>query len=312
MKKFFYLFALIATLAFSSCEHKELYYGSTHTANVKVIFDWKKAPDAAPKTMSLYLFPGDGGPVQRYEFTDRTGGIVKIPVGNYNVLCLNSDSELIQLRGISRWETFEAYTGEERMLGSLGIRSGSVPGADGTGTEKISLAPDMLWSDRAKNIEITLLPAEQAITLYPGESVCSYTVEIRNASNLKYVSDLSGALSGMAGGLLPGPDELTTERVTVPFNTVSDGISTITGNFLTFGSSPTIGNTNRLVIYAILADGSKWYYTYDVTSQVRSAPDKRHVRIVLDGLPLPKPIANGGGFQPSVDDWKNVNVDIPM
>lgn len=312
MIKIFYLSTVIATLVLCSCEHKELYYGKTRTANVKVVFDWKNAPDADPETMSLYLFPRDGGPVQRYEFTDRTGGIVKIPVGNYNVLCLNSDSELIQLRGISRWETFEAYTGEMKILGSLGIRSASVPRADGTEGEKVAHAPGILWSDRIKNIEVTLLPAEQAITLYPGESVCSYTVEIRNASNLKYVSDLRGALSGMAGGLLPGLDELTPERVTIPFKIVSDGVSTITGNFLTFGNSPAIGNTNRLVIYAILADGSKWYYTYDVTNQVRSAPDRRHVRIVLDGLPLPKPIANGGGFQPSVDDWKNVNVDIPM
>lgn len=51
---------------------------------------------------------------------------------------------------------------------------------------------------------------------------------------------------------------------------------------------------------------------YDVTDQIHSAPDQRNVHIVLDGLPLPKPIVNGGGFQPSVDEWQSVDVDIEM
>lgn len=67
-----------------------------------------------------------------------------------------------------------------------------------------------------------------------------------------------------------------------------------------------------MTIYAVLADESKWYYTYDVTDQIHSAPDQRNVHIVLDGLPLPKPIVNGGGFQPSVDEWQSVDVDIEM
>lgn len=32
---------------------------------------------------------------------------------------------------------------------------------------------------------------------------------------------------------------------------------------------------------------------------------------MLDGLPLPKPIVNGGGFHPTVDEWQNVDVDVP-
>lgn len=43
------------------------------------------------------------------------------------------------------------------------------------------------------------------------------------------------ALSGMSGGLLLGGNELTKERVTVPFSVVSDGISTLTADFLVFG-----------------------------------------------------------------------------
>ena len=48
----------------------------------------------------------------------------------------------------------------------------------------------------------------------------------------------------------------------------------------------------------------------DVTDQVHSAPDKRHVHIIIDGLDLPEPIENGSGFDPSVDDWEVVETDI--
>lgn len=61
-----------------------------------------------------------------------------------------------------------------------------------------------------------------------------------------------------------------------------------------------------------MSDGSKNYYTFDVTRQVDDAADPRDVHIILDSLSLPKPIVNGGGFQPVVDEWQNVEVEIPM
>lgn len=149
----------------------------------------------------------------------------------------------------------------------------------------------------------------------PVLSVCRYTVEIRNAENLKYVSGISGSLSSLAGGLLPGVgyDAISEECVTIPFDAaVSADKTLVTGSLLAFGHCAATQNAHQLTIYAVLADESKWYYTYDVTDQIHSAPDQRNVHIVLDGLPLPKPIVNGGGFQPSVDEWQSVDVDIEM
>ena len=85
--------AVLAVLSLTSCEHKDLCHDSLHVVNVKVVFDWRKAPDAAPASMSLYLFPTDGGEALRYEFTDRNGGIIRVPVGHYDAFCLNSDTE---------------------------------------------------------------------------------------------------------------------------------------------------------------------------------------------------------------------------
>lgn len=96
MKKLFiYLFA---ALAVASCEHKDLCYDHSHTIDVEVVFDWRNASEAAPESMSLYLFPTNGGEALRYEFTDCGGGTIRVPVGNYGALCLNSDTENVTYR----------------------------------------------------------------------------------------------------------------------------------------------------------------------------------------------------------------------
>ena len=317
MKKIFHAAAAGAVLAAAtSCEHKELCYDHSDAVDVEVVFDWCNAPDASPESMSLYLFPA-GGEALRYEFTDCRGGTIRVPVGSYEALCLNSDTENVTYRNAECRETFEVTTRTADLLSGLsvlGVLSDGVPRVDGTESERVILPPDMLWSDYAESVELKPTAGTPTVTLSPEMSICRYTVEIRNAANLKYVSGISGSLSSMAESLYPGVgcDATCKTGATIPFDAaVSADKSTVTGELFAFGC-PSARKTHTLTVYAVLSDESKWYYTYDVTDQIHSAPDRRDVHIVLDGLPLPKPIVNGGGFQPDVDDWQSVNVDIEM
>lgn len=318
MKKIFHAAAAAAVLAAAtSCEHKYLCYDHSDAVDVEVVFDWCNAPDASPESMSLYLFPAGGGEALRYEFTDCRGGTIRVSVGSYEALCLNSDTENVTYRNAECRETFEVTTRTADLLSGLsvlGVLSDGVPRVDGTESERVILPPDMLWSDCAESVELKPTAGTPTVTLSPEMSICRYTVEIRNAANLKYVSGISGSLSSMAESLYPGVgcDATCKTGATIPFDAaVSADKSTVTGELFAFGC-PSARKTHTLTVYAVLSDESKWYYTYDVTDQIHSAPDRRDVHIVLDGLPLPKPIVNGGGFQPDVDDWQSVNVDIEM
>ena len=74
-------------------------------------------------------------------------------------------------------------------------------------------------------------------------------------------------------------------------------------------------NEHLLTIYAILSDGSMWYYTYDVSELLNDTTlnsDSDDCHIELSGLPIPKPIVNGSGFKPDVDDWENEDIDVDM
>lgn len=301
---------VFALLLLAACEHKELCYDHSHTVEVQVVFDWKKAPDASPETMRLYLFPMAGGKPLTYEFPNAHGGRVSVPMGRYKALCVNSDTEKILYRNIDSYETFEAYATE----GPSESTSSFIPHRQVNADESLVKSPDRLYSDRLDEVTVEYAKANQTITLYPELSVCRYRVEIRNVANLKYIApdNVSGTLSGMSGSLWVGRNELTPEPVAISFDMHSDGSSVLTAEFLTFGQLGTSSPAHQLVVYVVMADGNKMYYTFDVSKQVDEAADPRDVYILLDNLPLPKPIVNGGGFHPTVDEWQPVHIELPM
>lgn len=222
-----------------SCEHKDLYNGLPHVVNARVIFDWKEAPDANPASMSLYLFPVGGGEVVRYDFTDRKGGTFRVSSGAYSVLCLNSDTENIRYLNTRQRETFCVTTREATLTSGYAFMNmmdvKNMHGSGAVESEPIMLPPDMIWSDYIVHVELTQKQL-QTITLYPKVSVCRYSIEIRNAENLKYVSGISGVLSSLASGLFAGREETTDERITIPFDgVISDNKTIVTGELLTFG-----------------------------------------------------------------------------
>lgn len=314
------LFDIAALSLLVGCEHKELCYDHSHTASLQVVFDWRQAPKADPASMSLYLFPKSGSEVLRYEFIGREGGRISAPVDSYDAVCLNSDTEGIIYRHTEHFETFEVSTQTTDLLTpeltGLGVRSDTAPRAEGTEGERVALPADMLWSGQLREIALAETDAESTITLAPAVSICRYRIEITGAENLKYVKGLSAALSGMAGGMLLGMGMTSTEHVTHPFEMRAAGDdAAVEGELLVFGHCPDMEREHALIVYAILADGSKFAYTYDaaeVTRQIHEAVNQRDVLIRLDGLPLPKPIDNGGGFQPSVEDWDRVDIGIEM
>lgn len=314
------ILAVLLITTFASCQHKELCYDHAHGANVQVVFDWSKAPDAAPETMSLYLFPKQGGEAMRYEFIDYRGGAIRIPIGEYEALCLNSDTEHVSYRNTNSRQTFEVFGKPSTLLAGMTmmtVRSeveGSAPRPMGTEDEQIMSAPERMWSDHLEGIEIKEVDG-QVLTLTPQLSTSQCSIQIINVDNLKHVNSMSGVLTGTSGSFYPGlgSDVLGNGVATIPFSvTLWPDKNEVTGGLEFFGHCPASTVPHKLSIYAIMSDGNKYTYTFDVSDQMHDAVDQRNIQIVLDGLPLPKPIYNGSGFQPTVDDWNNTQVDIEM
>ncbi len=308
-------------LGMSSCLHKDLDFEVNDRSEVYVAFDWRNAPEANPTSMLAYFYPADGGEALLYTFADAAGGEISIPYGHYTGIGINGDNaDWAGMRHTDDPEAFEVYTRNAESLEANSILSRSVPRAAGAEDERMAKTPGMIWSDRQDNIDLS--DDNQAdrngthiITFYPEEAVCHYTVDILDIEHSEYLhgAEVDATISGMAEGYLQGKRRATDTAVTMPFVLQStDGGKALTARFLTFGECSTTSRKHLMTVYVYLTDGTKWYHTYDVTDQVKNAPDPRHVHIIVRGLDLPQPITGGSGFRPDVNDWNDININLPM
>ena len=334
MKKCLHMLLVTILLAATSCQHKDLCIHHPHGVTIRVDFDWCNAPDANPQGMCVYFYPKDGGQPRRYDFRGMTGGEINITAGRYRILSYNNDNEGVRFGGVNSFDEHYGYTREgdlfEPIYGS-GFSSKGAPRAKGSEDETVVICPDMIWGCTVLDVEIaesglsyTCIPEkgkeeyvpveskEQIITLYPCENVCRYSYEIRNVKNLSSTTQMCGSLSGMSGAMTIADGGLRMESVTIPFDAYADRTaSKITGEFLTFGHHEDNEDPHNLMMYVWMADNSKYYYTFDVTDQIHTAPDPKRVHLVIDGLEFPKSFGDNN-LDVGVDDWFEENIDIPM
>lgn len=311
-----WVFILVLTL--TACTQKELCEDHTHVREVEVVFDWSNAPDASPASMTYYFFNTDNpsAPPVRHDFAGRDGGSIRLTAGNYSAIGFSSDNtDWARFRDTEDIESFAVVTRDADVLPVFGIDVRVIHKVRDSEDERIAVTPDMLWNNRQDNIELPRGTGKHVVTFYPQEVVCHYTVTVLEVENIKYVRGalLDATLSGMAEGYHHGRDATTETHVTMPFVLHNPtGTNTLYSEFLTFGECPQSPVDHEITIYMVFDDGSARYFTFDVTDQVKNAPDPRHVDIVIRGLVLPKPITNGGGLKPSVEDWESQYEDIIM
>lgn len=302
---------LVLGMAFMllSCRHKDLCYDDVYTSDVEVVFDWSEAPEARVSSMRVFLYPDGGGNVLTYEFGNMTGGTVRIPGGSYRAICINSDTESLLFQNTQLYDGFKVRTPaslmNEVLYASLQSKFREAP-------MPVQAPSDNVYSDRIDLLTIEAAGRKQSVVFYPKPSFSRYRIKIVNVSNLEHAvqGSITGGLSGMSEGLFVGKNELDEDMTIVPFSMDAAESSTLTTEFFTLGHA--VSDEHKVAVLVSLGDGQQECYVFDVTDQVRNAQDKRDIFIQLDGMKLPKPIYNGNGFKPSVEDWQDVNIPLDM
>ncbi len=309
-----------SVLVLTSCEYKDLCYDHNHWATVKVSFDWQKAPEATAKGMTVLFYQADAQSSEpvRYDF-GLEGGTARLDPEAYHAVCYNNDTEAILYRGSDNTNTLEAYTRKSSIEEGTQLMRSGMPRAAGTEEQTVILEPDPLWG-AAKDVP-ALLPNSRDVSLVfqPEYRYLVVHVTIINVPNLQYTGSFAGALSGLAPSVFMASGQLGEGMVTEAFVARQVDETTLSMSCNIFGHCPRLSegesNEHILTVYAILADGSKWYYSIDVTEKMHQGAvvgGEQEIDIVIDGLPVPKPIVNGSGFQPTVDGWQGVEIDVGM
>lgn len=340
MKFYKVIVFLILALVGISCNHKDLCYHHPHIVKLRLEFDWRDAPEANPAGMSVYFYPMEGtdAPTRRIDFLGKKGGDIDIQVGHYRVIAYNNDTEVSQFGDTHSYDTHHIFTRNGDLFEAIpGVAAGTgAPRPKGTEGENVVVVPDEVYGCYAMDVEVTEtgvsykcfpldekenwygkdpIVTEHVITLYPHDYLCVYTYEIRNVKGLDGVTQMCATLSGMSPKLLLGDETLHKECVTLPFGAEADEDgTTITGRFLTFGHHDENAEPHMMGLYVWMKDGSRYFYgaeggKFDVTDQVHSAPDRRRVHIIIDGLELPTPF-DEGSMDPGFDDWLEIDTDI--
>lgn len=326
-----YLFLLTSCLLLlTSCEYKELCYDHNHWTHASVDYDWTRATGAQPKgmTLDIYNVKNPNADIIKYQaprtkegtyiFGNMAEGGIRLNPGTYQAVSYNYDTETIRYRGETA-STFEANTRVSSVEEGTKLTRGRMPRA--VPEEEVILEPDSLWAGATDTIKMASVDSVYVMDIALEPRFAEVDITITNVPNLEYTGQYGAALSGLAESIYMADGTPGEGTATIAFPCTLVGTSTLYAKFRMFGHCPHqddgITNTHLLTIYFILADGQKWYYTIDVSSQMHDKilnPDHLHIHLNLDGkdIPVPLPIVNGSGFQPTIDEWSGENIDVTM
>ena len=323
--KSYRLFVLLLSLLsiLSSCNHKELYYEENPQFRLlKVTFDWSQLTGhEKPEGMRVIFFPKDGkSEPWIFDFPKGETRQIELPENDYGVISMNYDTNGIVWKNPNSYLDFTADTRDTKS-------------PDG---EQASLTPSWLCGDHIDWVSVNASHAAassassgssgsgvQVITLYPKSMVCRYTYEVNGIRKLERIADIRASLSGMSGSLLMAADRLPyslSERLLFGGDVIGNQLR---GGFYTFGCTQggTQGSSapNLFKLFIRSKSGKLHVLEQDVSAQVHSVPVVGHVGDVhlVINLDFEIPDEGGGGsgggagFDVGVDNWGDVNVDIP-
>lgn len=302
-----------------SCEYKQLCMDHNHGANVTLAFDWSRC-EHPQQRMSVECNTNDGLSRQRYSFEDCNGGSVRLQEGTWTALGWNENSSLMLSYEAGAGRSAERYPIASCRTSSLteGTQISTrtqMPMASQAEGQRVLLHPDPIWSGLSGECRV---PQMHRMTMEMHKRSTTIHITINHVTNLRYSGEFGAALSSLSSGLRLENGRQQGEAVTMAIPLEKQGTSTLTGTLECFGHSPETRNgaehtiPHILTVYAMLGDGTKWYSSMDVTSQLHSAGDEPEIYLEINGLPLPKPIVNGSGFMPEVGEWQEVNIEIGM
>lgn len=302
---------ILSVFCFAGCSQRELCDDHSHITSVQIEFDWSDAPDATPQTMVVYFFPTDNSQYTRVELTSDGSAspaafntTVEIPSGTYRVVCHNGDTENNEEQGIL-FNSYHLTTYDVSLLDPI-KREIDAPRPDDTEDQSVRAQASTLYSYTVSEPVVLKPNVDKTIVLKPRRRSVVINVTIDNIENLTPGVEFCGVISGLAESWYPSTDMPGGRDAIVPLLLVPDGESSLHGSMEVFGDIVPHDILHMFRLYT----SQKYYYDFDVTDQLHSAPDPYNVNITLSGIKLPE---TGDGMDVSVGDWElGENIYINM
>ncbi len=336
------ILAVAALTSTISCNFDHLHYETSLLALVRIDIDWDSS-HITPNGVSAYVYDAEGDLYSSELSSDPYTVYLKLPEGSYTVvLHNNSISELsgVELKTMTRLETSSIYATERSDEPSFDV-------VDDYGDMLFVDEPDDVVSCTLRDIVVSASDIEYH---YYKPDISDYEQEVSHVYEatplhivhmsriIAHIGGLEYALGapkailrGMSGGYNFDLEGTTDGDVKEEFSvntrvTKADGDEdeddTIYVDYNTFGMHQTDPEDQHyyLDIRFWLIDGSYVDYHIDITDDIRTETTEYQnlhiVELELDSLPEVSggddPEGGEGTFDPSLDDWVDVLVDLNM
>ena len=267
-----------------------------------------------PGLMRVAFFDAETGEYLSHDFVSSKGGYILAPYGDVDMVVYNIEAGETRVRNYYVWSDVEAYTNEiseqqrSPFTRYLQSRVETRPSYD-----DIRVTPGHLFVASERNIHIPQHITEDVFIIKTTARtiVESWTVEVNGVTGMEWVGSVSMMLSGQVGSNFIATNTRSTDPLAIYFDAISAQrrSASIMSRFETFGREKTSGDAAMLSILFIDIAGHPYMYNFDVSDQMEDNP-RQH--IVINGdIDIPKPEV-GGGFAPTVDDWKEFEYDIDI
>lgn len=267
-----------------------------------------------PGLMRVAFFDAETGEYLSHDFVSSKGGYIFAPYGDVDMVVYNIEAGETRVRNYYVWRDVEAYTNEiseqqrSPFTRFLQSRVDTRPSYD-----DIRVTPGHLFVARERNIHIPQHITEDVFIIKTTACtiVESWTVEINGITGMEWVGSAAMILSGQVGSNFLATNTRAADPVAIYFDVISAQrrSSFIASHFETFGREKTSGDVALLSILFTDVAGHPYMYNFDVSDQMENNP-RQH--IVINGdINIPKPEV-GGGFAPTVDDWKEFEYDVDI
>lgn len=349
MKKWISLWVCLMLL-FTACEHRELsdpntghylrIYLDENIKNVTCGFydESLKHPEyKRPHVMRVVLADPASGRVVSERFFQSQGedergyyidGHIGAEAGTYNLLVYNFGSAVTHIRNEQSYFDMQAYTNpvSEHYLQYLPASRQEVK------DEEIVYEPEHLFHAVGEPIVIPETHGIDTLKTASGEwftahsVVKSYYLQVR-IKGVEWVTSAASMLSGMAGSTwLHGHEKMVeTDPVNLFFTldytgkqAARDGTGStavLYATFSTFGKLPDLPSTLTLNFEFRKKDGNSQVEKIDLTPEFGKPLALNEQWILLDHeivITPPEGAESGGGMTPGVEEWENVEAEIPM
>lgn len=253
------------------------------------------------------------------------GGQVEVPAGNYNMVVYGFGTESTQISNTDNRLKVEAFTSDitKTMAGKLKAAMAVIDTLTKSETrgyedDPIIHEPDHLYVATEEGIHVPAFYEEdQSIHIHTIASsiIEVYSLEVLNikgAGNIEKVEAfITGQIKSNYFGRSQTSDEPATLYTDMRVDVANERLYSIFG---TFGKLTGEDNHIYLDIMVTNSGGGQYRYIFDVTDQFDDPANDSNTLVIDAGdmIEIPDAAHGGGGFAPSVGEWENEEIDLPL